>query len=396
MRLLHIAAGIDPRYGGVSRAIQMMISSSSDSGVYNEIVCLDNPNALYLESFTCDVHALGPTKAPWHYCTHLVPWLVKNYLRFDVVIVHGLWLYHGFAARKALQKIKDSVELKYIQIPKLFVMPHGMLDPYFQKPAGRKLKAFRNWIYWKLIEKKLINSAEAILFTCNVERELASRSFSPYTPKQQIVVGLGVEKPPLYNETMRSSFLLKCPEIIDESYLLFLSRIHEKKGVDLLISAYCNLREQGQQMPKLVIAGSGLDSSYGRKLLDQVAENKLEKEIFFPGMLNGNAKWGAFYNCDAFVLPSHQENFGIAVVEAMACGKAVLITDQINIYQEIAQAGAGIITKDTQEEIYLMLRSWIELSGIQKKAMQSIANRLYEANYDVNLATKRLLSAISV
>ncbi len=147
-----------------------------------------------------------------------------------MAIVHGLWLYHGFAARKALKKIRNnSIALNILKSPKLFVMPHGMLDPYFQKPAGRQLKAFRNWIYWKLIEEKLINSTEALLFTCNEERGLASKSFLPYTPKRQIVVGLGVEKPPPYDATMRSSFLVKCPEIINEPYLLFLSRIHEKK-----------------------------------------------------------------------------------------------------------------------------------------------------------------------
>ena len=86
-------------------------------------------------------------------------------------------------------------------IPKLFVMPHGMLDPYFQKAAGRKFKAVRNWLYWKLIENNLIKQADGLLFTSMLELELASQSFVPYHPKNETVVGLGVDNPPWFEES---------------------------------------------------------------------------------------------------------------------------------------------------------------------------------------------------
>ena len=108
-----------------------------------------------------------------------MPWLLSNLRRFDTVIVHGLWFYHTYAVFKVLKNIKKHKDKK-LNVPKMFVMPHGMLDPYFQKTPGRKLKALHNWLYWKLIEGRILNEADGILFTCEKELNLAKETFSPY------------------------------------------------------------------------------------------------------------------------------------------------------------------------------------------------------------------------
>src|SRR5690606_26648595 len=100
----------------------------------------------------------------------------------------------------------------------------------FQNARNRKLKAIRNWIYWKLIEKNVVNQAQGLLFTCEEERQLARVTFSPYRPNCELVVGLGVEEPPVYQVDMQREFVARCPNFKNESYFLFLSRIHEKKG----------------------------------------------------------------------------------------------------------------------------------------------------------------------
>jgi glycosyltransferase involved in cell wall biosynthesis len=191
-----------------------------------------------------------------------------------------------------------------------------MLDPYFQKAPERRLKAIRNQIYWKLIEQKLINRADGLLFTCEAELLLARETFTPYHPKRELNVGYGIQEPPAFTPAMRDAFLNKCPEIADKSYILFLSRVHEKKGADLLIKAYSSIRNSSSS--KLIIAGPGMETDYGKSLIQIVKEDHLEHSVHFTGMLSGDAKWGAFYGCETFVLPSHQENFGIAVVEALA------------------------------------------------------------------------------
>src|SRR5690606_1516839 len=133
-----------------------------------------------------------------------------------------------------------------------------------------------------------------------------------YTPKKELNVGYGIAEPPSFNPEMLQRFFELCPEAKDKKYLLFLSRIHEKKGVDLLIKAYLQLKEKylQEELPLLVIAGPGLDTDYGKVIHQLVKQNgELNQSVFFPGMLTEGAKWGAFYGCEAFVLPSHQENF---------------------------------------------------------------------------------------
>src|SRR5690606_7430787 len=177
-----------------------------------------------------------------------------------------------------------------------------------------------------------------------------------------------------------------CPEVEGKRYFLFLSRIHEKKGVDLLVKAYKQLKEEfpNEELPVLVIAGPGMETPYGKIIKKLVSQDQvLEQAVFFPGMLSGDAKWGAFYSCEAFVLPSHQENFGIAVVEAMACGKAVLISDQVNIWREIERHRGGMVRKNDLNGCLSLLESWMLLSKEEKYIAEANARNCYERNFKI-------------
>ena len=134
----------------------------------------------------------------------------------------------------------------------------------------------------------------------------------------------------------------------------------------------------------MVIAGPGLDSAYGKKMQQLVLESpQLRDAVFFPGMLAGYAKWGAFYSSEAFILPSHQENFGIAVVEAMACGKAVLISNKVNIWREIIDAGAGMVEDDTLQGIESLLSKWLNLSNNEKTIMADKTIKAYKKSFSI-------------
>jgi glycosyltransferase involved in cell wall biosynthesis len=160
---------------------------------------------------------------------------------------------------------------------------------------------------------------------------------------------------------MRTAFLDKVPRLGGRPYVLFLGRIHPKKGVDLLVNAYLQILKTEKlktDFPDLVIAGPGWDSEFGRRVAAAVGEHP---KIHRVGMLEGEAKWGALYDCKAFVLPSHQENFGIAVVEALACNKPVLISKQINIWREILEDGAGYAATDDEQwvvQMFQVLQDW--------------------------------------
>lgn len=392
MKVLHVVAQMDPRFGGVGQAIRTITDGLQLLDVYSEVVCLDPPNADFLSKEKMLVHAVGPGSGPWQYSKKLSLWLNLNLNRFDAVIVHGLWLYNGYATYKTISALrKESLKKHDKNVPRFYVMPHGMLDPYFQIAKGRKLKALRNWLFWQIVENKIVNRSDGLLFTCLVEQQLARQPFRPYHPKKEIVVGLGVDEPPVFMPCFETAFYSICPRVAGQTYFLFLGRIHQKKGIDLLIKAYYKVREQYIGMPKLVIAGPGLEKAYGQHLHALVKQKRLEDEVFFTGMLNGQSKWGALYGCEAFVLPSHQENFGIAVVEAMACGKPVLISDQVNIWREIEIANAGLIRNDTLYGTESLLQSWTTLTNDQKRAMGHSARNCYKLNFGVSLVAERLV-----
>jgi glycosyltransferase involved in cell wall biosynthesis len=306
------------------------------------------------------LHALGPGKFGYAYAPRLYPWLLENLGRFDAVVVHGLWLWPSIAALCALKKSTGNR-------PRFFVMPHGMLDPWFQRDPSRRLKAVRNFFYWWLVERRVVNGADALLFTCEEELRLARQTFGGYRPRREINVGYGIPEPPPFSEAMRTAFSEKVPGLGERPYVLFLGRIHPKKGVDLLASAYLQILKTEKpetDFPDLVIAGPGWDSEFGRRVAAAVGSHP---KIHKVDMLQGEAKWGALYGCGAFVLPSHQENFGIAVVEALACNKPVLISKQINIWREILEDGAGFAATDDEQGVVQMfqaLQDWpTERSG---------------------------------
>ncbi|WP_191967965.1 glycosyltransferase [Rhizosphaericola mali] len=359
---------MSPKAGGVSQALRNLIPNLIQLGCQNEVVCFDSSGEVYGVKDDFLVHKIGPSKTPYAYVAQYQSWLKQNIDKFDVVIIHGLWLYNSYGTYLFLKNIPNI---------KLYVMPHGMLDPYFQKTADRKLKAFRNEIIWSMLEKKVINNATGVLFTCEREMDLANETFKNYHPRKKINVGMGVAKPPVFKQEMQDEFLKIAQLKKDEPYWLFLSRIDIKKGIDLLLQAYKKLSQNNSNLPKLVVAGP-IESSYAQDLIQTYGG---EKNILFTGMLLGNAKWGAIYAAAVFILPSHQENFGIAVVEAMACAIPVAITNQVNIYPEIEKANAGFIFNDNEAGLELVLNKLINVSQEELTTIGNNALQCYDDLY---------------
>lgn len=399
MKILHVIDKMDPRLGGVSQAVRTIVSGLNSLGMANEVVSLDDQSQPFTVKDSFPIYALGPGKTTWGFSTKLISWLFKNLSNYDVIIVHGLWLFNGFAVlmaiKRKLKRGKPDV-LENGVLPKFFVMPHGMLDPYFQKATVRGIKVVRNWIYWTVIERHLIKRVDGLLFTTMKEKELAKNTFWSYKPKNELVVGLGVEQPPEYSFAMKEAFYQKHGSSYNYPYLLFLGRIDSKKGLDLLVKAFSKVKSGRNTFLKLIIAGPGLETSYGKGIQDYVlSSNSLKNSVSFVGMLSGAAKWGAFYGCDAFILPSHQENFGIAVVEALACGKPVLISDQVNIWEEIKVGGAGLIEPDTLDGTTSLIETWTRMTDSEKQLMSRNAKAVYANTFSVNRTSTQLVSLLT-
>jgi glycosyltransferase involved in cell wall biosynthesis len=390
MKLLNVISSMNPCNGGPSEAIRSLSPHLSRLGNVVETVCFDDPSSDYLAKDIVKIHALGAGLSSWCYSPALQPWLAENLPRFDAVILNGLWQFPGFS----LSRISVRPGM-----PSYFIFPHGMLDPWFQRAKSRRVKALRNWFYWRLIESKVIRGAEALFFTCSEEMRLAQETFSPYEPKRQISVGFGVSEPPIYEDSMTEAFERKCPEVSGRPYFLFLGRIHPKKGLDILIQAYAASYQTNSNIqrkpPCLVIAGPGLETDYGRNMMDLAKKACPDNQVFWPGMLTGNAKWGAVYNTEAFVLTSHQENFGIAVAEALACKTPVLISNKVNIWREIEQDRAGLVEDDTLAGARELFRRWESLSFGDRQTMKNSARFSHTNRFGIAQIAGRLMANIN-
>jgi glycosyltransferase involved in cell wall biosynthesis len=376
MRILHIVGTISPAAGGPTEVIKMLVRYAP-AGFENELVTTDDPAAPFLADLPFPVHALGTAQKSW-YCPRLIPWLRANRDRFDGIIVHGLWEFTGLAVRLA------HGNTPYV------VFPHGMLDPYFKRryPA----KHAKKWVYWLLAEYWVLRGARRALFTTAVERDLATQSFwlHRWTP---MVTALGTEPPPRDTERLLAAFYERWPQLKDKRFLLFLGRIDPKKGCDLLLQAFAAIAQHDPQLC-LVLAGP-FDKDYKRKLEQESLNGSSEMRVHWPGILLGDAKWGALAACEAFVLTSHQENFGIAVVEALASGKPVLISDQINIAPDIAGDGAGLVEPDTLEGATRLLERWQATTPAEREAISQQARATFAARYDMRRNTAAILSVFS-
>ena len=379
MKILQIINSSKPEGGGPIESICQAAKALARNGHDVEMVCLDPPDSPWLKQFAFDVHAVGPASQGYRFCRDLLPWLLANLNRYDCALMNGIWLYPSRALRQAAGKTG---------VP-YFVYTHGMMDPGFKKlfPA-RHLKKL---LYWKLIEHRVIRDARAVFFTCEEEQLLARQSFGPFECTAAIVPYC-VGAPPADHGEQLSAFFAAFPDLKGRRLILFLSRVHPKKGCDLLVEAFA--RNAGPD-PSLHLVIAGPDEQDTRARLEARARDLgIEKRLTWTGMLSGPLKWGAFRAADAFALPSHQENFGIAVVEALACGVPVLISDRINIWREIQSAGAGLVETDTADGAAHLLARWLALSPEERNAMRKHADACFAKHFRSEEAADLLVSTL--
>jgi glycosyltransferase involved in cell wall biosynthesis len=366
MRILHIIGTLDPAAGGPSESVRVLLSFGP-IGYTGEVVTLDAPGEQFYRDIPFPVHALGPTRTTYGFNLRMYRWLLANRDRFDGVVVNGLWQFCGFAAWLALRRRKPYV-----------VFTHGMLDPYFKHafPA----KHAKKWVYWLLAEYWVLRDAYRVLFTTAEEARLAEQSFWLHT-WNGYVVPYGASRPPKDGPVLCEAFYAAHPEMRGKRFMLFLGRIHRKKGCDMLIRAFIKLAALD---PELHLMMAGPDQQHwSQELNAEVEAAGLGHRVTWPGMLSGDVKWGAFFACEVFILPSHQENFGIAVAEALGCHRAVLLADKVNIASEIAADGAGLMELDTEEGTENLIRRWIQMTPAQRGAMNEQAHRTFEERYDM-------------
>lgn len=346
-----------------------------------EVVCCDPPTAEWITTESqLIIHALGPVNSNYSYTPKLIPWLRENAPRFDAVIVDGIWQFHSLAVCIALSKSK---------VP-YFVFTHGMLGPWFKHTYP--LKHLKKWLYWPWADYWVLRKAKAVLFTCNEEKLLARQSFWLYTAKES-VVGLGTSTPPDKSQAPEHLLLEKFPELINKRIILFVGRMHPIKGCKLLLKSFAQLAKKNNQLHLLMV---GPDHDNEISILQDTANSLgIALRITWTGMLDGDMKWAAYHASEVFCLPSHHENFGVVVAEAMACGKPVLISNKVNIWREIETDNAGFIADDTVEGTTLNLQRWLDLSPEAYAIMSSQATTSFANRFHIKSSARKLINTIS-
>jgi glycosyltransferase involved in cell wall biosynthesis len=383
LRILHSIRSVNPSGGGPIEGLKQVSAINRSHGHEVEVLCLDQPSDRWVKECPFPCYAMGPAFLGYGFSPRFVRWLKANHTNYDIVVINGIWQYNAFGVWRALRDTATPY----------FVYTHGMLDPWFKRTYP--LKHLKKWLYWPWADYRVLRDAAAVLFTCEEERRLARESFWLYQCRE-FVANYGTAGPVGDASVQRRLFLEKFPQLREARCLLFLGRVHVKKGPDLLFRALAAVLER---MPteltrhvKLVMAGPD-EHLYGREMKKLAGELGLSERITWTGMVSGDLKWGAFHTAEAFILPSHQENFGIAVAEAMACGVPVLISDQVNIWREICSDAAGFVDNDDLAGTINLIERWLLTPEVEWSAMRHRAKTSYQERFNIEKAATSLVRA---
>ncbi len=383
-RVLRIITSADLRGGGPIEGARRFAEIWARDGHRQDLLTLDPPEEEHLPDYPGKIFRVGPPRGRsllqrYRYAPAMVPWLKAHAGDYDAVIVSGLWRYMARGAYKGLA----GGNVPY------FVFTHGMLDPWFRESAPAK-----HWgkqLSWLLAEGPLTANATNVLFTTEEEKLRADKAFWPYHAKPE-VVGYGTSDANGDPATQVAAFRALLPALGERRFLLFLSRIHPKKGCDLLVEGFAAIAASDPTLD-LVIAGPD-ETGLVDGLRARTQALGIGDRIHFPGMLKGDTKTGAFRAADAFVLPSHQENFGIVVAEAMACGTPVFLSDKVNIWREVVADGAGMVEPDTLEGTKRLLQRFAALSPDERRTMGEAARASFLSRFHVEQAARGLMALI--
>lgn len=379
MKILQIIGTLNPTFGGPVEALKQQTIALQNRGHIVEIVTLDQTNDPGVSDFSAIVHALGPSIGKYCFNSRLIPWLIKFGKEYDTVVVRGIWQF---------QSLGTHFASKVAGFP-YYIFTHGALDPWFKKIYP--LKHLKKSLYWPWAEYRVLRDARGVFFTTEEEKLLARQSFSMYSARE-LVVSYGIRRPQNIKEEIKKDYLNEFHIQPTQRTLLFLSRIHPKKGVDLLLEAFERISHIDANL-HLVIAGPG-EYEFVSELQRLADRLNIAKKITWTGMLSGSMKWGAFATTELFILPSHSENFGISVVEALACNIPVLITNKVNIWREINSFNAGIICDDTVDGVTEGLKNWLGLSNEEKKQLQINAGVCFSNNFDLDYTINNFVKAL--
>lgn len=380
MKILCVSSAYWPafQFGGPINSVhglnKVLVKKGIDVTVYttnvglDEKVCvneeydIDGVKVIYFP-FVKVFEFMGQTG--WHFSWKMSKAIKENINKFDLIFIPGIWNYPVAMAGYYCRKYKKP----YI------IAPKGCLYPY---TFGKK--KWKKWLYYNLISKRDIEYASLIYYATNDECKKVHTFLK--LKNKAVVVPNGIDLSDFNNLFDRKKLNINNHQFLkNKKIILFLSRINWKKGLDILSQAYSKLAKERDDVHMFIVGPD--EGSYIEKVKKWLMDGGVLEKVTFTGMLTGKEKLKAFMVSDVFVLPSYSENFGIAIVEAMACNLPVIISDQVGIYKKIENAKAGIIIPTESKSLYNALVRLLE-NRKESLEMGKCGRKLVEKYFDIN------------
>jgi glycosyltransferase involved in cell wall biosynthesis len=383
MRVLHVIPSVGPLRGGPSVMLRTTTRALVRAGVSVDVATTDDngPDRLDVANSRPVVEE-GVTY--WYFPRQtrfytfswpLTLWLAQNVKNYDLVHIHALFSYAAIPA---------AFWASYYQIPYI-VRPLGVLNVL----GMHKRRPWLKKISYHLIEKRIIRGSAVIHYTSEQERIEAAELGIDHS---SIIIPNSTEIPSECAKSAPGRFRMMYPQLAERLIILFLSRLDPKKGLDILLPAFAEVRAQYAKAT-LVIAGSG-EPSFVSSLQQQADRMGIAPDVVWSGFLTGEEKWAALAESNIFVLPSYSENFGVAVVEAMACGLPVVVSDQVAIHREVADASAGLVVRCQIKELAEALLKLLQDASL-RSTMGSNGRHLARTQFAPRSTTQSLINLYS-
>jgi len=361
VKILHVIPSIGPLRGGPSFVIRTMSEGLAALGCDIDVVTTDDNGPERL-----DVPLGRPVSERrvtyWYFRRQMrfytVSWPLFQWLRqrvpdYDVLHIHALFSFATGAA---------AYQARRYRVPYV-VRPLGTLNRWGMENRRPWLKQAS----LRLIDRRVLSGAAAVHYTSEEEREEGALAACPQRP-------VIIPNPVNFEFARLSSGWLNAhyPSTVRKRIILFFSRLHPKKGIDLLLSAFAQVRARVPDVA-LVFGGTG-ERDFMEQLRRQAHDLGIEQDVVWAGFLEGDAKHAAMAEAEMFVLPSYSENFGVAVVEAMGAGLPVIVSDCVGIHREVSAARAGLVVPCQEKPLADAILQMLENPGLRQEAARNARN----------------------
>ena len=372
MKVLHVIPSLSLSQGGPSFALPLMEQALAGSGVELTVVTTDDDGrgrhaAVPLAQ---PVPSQGATRLYFRKQTEfykvslpLSRWLEKNVHQFDLVHIHALFSHTSTMAARAARRQR----IPYI------IRPLGVLNRWGMENRRQFLKA----LSFRFVETPILRHAARLHYTSQAEQHEAEQTGAN---GEAAVIPLGIDTAAFQNLPGPEIFLRQFPQARGRKLVLFLSRLDAKKGLDLLLPAFAEIKLR-QPQALLVLAGSGAEA-FVQDLRRRAGELGLTGDILWTGYLAGADKLSALSAATVFVLPSYSENFGIALVEALAAGLACVTTTGVAVSEDIAAGEAGLVVPPEKAALAAALEQLLADESLRAR-LGANARRLAQTRFSL-------------